>query len=428
MVVAGKNSLEGRTLYLPHMDYHAARIFAAAFQSIGIDAKPSPHSDSKTLLLGKKFTSGEECYPEIVTFGDFLKVTRQDGFVPEKTAFFMPTAPGPCRFGQYAQFQRMVFDEIGLHDVMIVSPTSATGYEELGEHASEFIRTGWRGLVAADILRKMLLKTRPYEKEPGTTDRVMDECIGIVCDAVKTAGIDHAERLELMAAALERARDRFRNIDADYSMDRPLIGVVGEIFCRLNTYSNDDLIRKVEQQGGEAWLSGVAGWVWYTNEEQKARIRRDYSGLDMWKELSKAYLKRHFQHRDEHRLYEPFEEDFIGYEEPEVEEIFRNTRPYLPPQCVSGESVLNVGEIIYYYEKGADGAVDISPFTCMHGGIGEEIYHDVSADHDRIPIRSFTCEETRSDVEDSVGIFMNLARTYMRRKKKKRTYPACFGA
>ena len=257
MVVAGKNSLEGRKLYLPHMDYHAARVFAAAFRSIGIDACPSPHSDAETLLLGKRYTSGEECYPEIVTFGDFMKVTHLEGFEPEKTAFFMPTAPGPCRFGQYSQFQRMVLDDLGLHDVMIVSPTSATGYEELGEHAQEFVRTGWRGLVAADILRKMLLKTRPYEVEKGTTDRVMHDCIGLVCDAVAVSGIDHARRLELMVEALEKGRDRFRAIDARYTKDKPLIGVVGEIFCRLNIYSNDDLIRKVEDQGGEAWLCNM---------------------------------------------------------------------------------------------------------------------------------------------------------------------------
>ncbi|MFQ6103445.1 MAG: hypothetical protein ACE5OP_04050 [Candidatus Glassbacteria bacterium] len=426
MVVAGKNGLEGRTLYLPHMDYHAARIFAAAFKSIGIDACPSPDSDAETLLLGKRFTSGEECYPEIVTFGDFLKVTRMKDFKAEKTAFFMPTAPGPCRFGQYAQFQRKVLNDLGYDDIMIVSPTSATGYEELGMHAQEFIRTGWRGLVAADILRKMLLKTRPYELVRGETDRVMDECVGMVCEVISMSGIEHKERLALLVEVLTKCRDMFLGIEARYTKDRPLIGVVGEIFCRLNTFSNDDLIRKVEEQGGEAWLSGVAGWVWYTNEEQKFRIRRDYSGFEAWRELSKAYLKRHFQRKDEECLYEPFREVFLGYEEPEVEEIFRNTRPYLPPQCVSGESVLNVGEIIYYYDRGADGTIDISPFTCMHGGIGEEIYHDVSEDHDRIPIRSFTCEETRSDVADSIGIFMNLARTYMRRKKKKRVFPACF--
>ena len=41
----------------------------------------------------------------------------------------------------------------------------------------------------------------------------------------------------------------------------PLIGVVGEIFCRLNTFSNEDLIRKLEGYGAEACLSHIAEWV-----------------------------------------------------------------------------------------------------------------------------------------------------------------------
>jgi predicted nucleotide-binding protein (sugar kinase/HSP70/actin superfamily) len=268
---------------------------------------------------------------------------------------------------------------------------------------------------------------RPYEVNKGDTDEVMAGCLDKASEVLAISGIDHGKRLELLVEAMVECREKFKNIDANFTSDKPLIGVVGEIFCRLNTYSNDDLIRKVEEHGGEAWLSGIAGWVWYTNTEQKIRIRRDHTGLEAWKELTKAYLKMRFQKKDEESLYEPFRTDFTGYEEPEIEEIFRNTRPYLPPQCVSGESVLNVGEIIYYYDKGADGAIDISPFTCMHGGIGEEIYHDVTDDHDRIPIRSFTCEETRSDLDDSIGIFMNLARTYQRRKKKTRTFPPCFG-
>ena len=52
-----------------------------------------------------------------------------------------------------------------------------------------------------------------------------------------------------------RARDRFRAVPADYDRSRPLIGVVGEIFCRQNTFSNIDLIRVVEEHGGECWLS-----------------------------------------------------------------------------------------------------------------------------------------------------------------------------
>ena len=69
-----------------------------------------------------------------------------------------------------------------------------------------------------------------------------------------------------------RARDRFRALPADYDRSRPLIGVVGEIFCRHNTFSNFDLIRVVEEQGGECWMADIGEWVWYTDDEQRRRL------------------------------------------------------------------------------------------------------------------------------------------------------------
>ncbi len=100
----------------------------------------------------------------------------------------------------------------------------------------------------------------------------------------------------------------------------------------------------------------------------------------------------------------PFMDDFHGYREPDTEEIFKHCRPYLPPEKVSGECVLNIGEIVCFYYHGADGAIDISPFTCMHGGLGEDLYHNVSSDHNGLPVRSFTCDETQSDIDDNVGV------------------------
>ena len=87
-----KQSLTGRTLYVPQMSHGGSLAFAAAFRSVGINAWPSPDSDDRTLELGGRHTSGEECLPARVTLGDFLKITEQPDFVPEKTAFFMPTA------------------------------------------------------------------------------------------------------------------------------------------------------------------------------------------------------------------------------------------------------------------------------------------------------------------------------------------------
>ena len=164
---ASKNRLDGRTLWIPRMTYVGARMMAAVFRSARIDAAVTPDSDERTLELGGLYSSGEECYPEKVTLGDFLRIIHSEDFDPDRTAFFMPTAEGPCRFGQYAPYLRQVLDEMGYRDIPVISATSKNSYDGLADHATTMIRDLWRGLVASDILRKMLLKTRPYEARPG---------------------------------------------------------------------------------------------------------------------------------------------------------------------------------------------------------------------------------------------------------------------
>ncbi|MCX6364834.1 MAG: hypothetical protein NTW58_11835, partial [Actinobacteria bacterium] len=89
--------LEGRRLYLPQMPYGGSYLLAAAIRSIGFDAWPTSDSDERTLELGSRVTSGDECYPQKITIGDFLRIIEEEG--RDNVAFLMPTANGPCRFG-----------------------------------------------------------------------------------------------------------------------------------------------------------------------------------------------------------------------------------------------------------------------------------------------------------------------------------------
>jgi len=75
--------------------------------------------------------------------------------------------------------------------------------------------------------------------------------------------------------AVIRTRERFHAVPARYVKGRPLIGLVGEIFCRLNTFSNDDAARRIEKLGGECWLSDISEWVWYTNWWREGDCIRD---------------------------------------------------------------------------------------------------------------------------------------------------------
>jgi predicted nucleotide-binding protein (sugar kinase/HSP70/actin superfamily) len=401
------------------MSYSGARAFAAAFRHIGVDAHVSPEGDERTYELAGRFTSGDECLPERVTIGNFLKVLERPDYVPAKTAFFMPTAGGPCRFGQYAPFMRQVLGELGHDEVLVTSPSSANGYEGLGEEGGTMMRLGWWGLVGSDALRKMLHIYRPHETEPGSADRAHEEALALFCTALEDRTVPVDRKLDVLAEALEAGRDRFRAIGADFTRETMLIGVVGEIFCRLNTFSNEDLIRQLETFGAQAWLSDIAEWVWYTNEEQEKNLQ--YYGRAVSREMLGVKLKKHIQHRHERKLLAPFREEFIGMEEPHsVRELLERSHPYLPSEGALGEMVLSIGKGIYMYEQGADGVIDISPFTCMNGIITEALYPKVSRDHEGIPIRTFYFDGTQLDLENDLGIFMELVRNYHRKKTKKR--------
>jgi len=408
-------TLLDRKLYIPQMSYEGARCMAAAFQSIGIDAQPTPDSDAQTLTLARKYLSGDECLPEAVTLGDFLKVTLQPDYDPAKTAFLLPTSNGPCRFGHYMPLARKIFRERGEADILLLSPTSSDGYDGIGAGATELVRTGWRAMVASDILRKMVLKTRPYELLHGSTDAAFANSLDRVCAAVASAGISHGRRMQAIVSAMVESHDEFRGVAVNKEKPKLLIGIVGEIFCRLNDFSNDQLLRLIERHGGEAWMSDVAEWVWYTNDEERLRLVRQGRRLSF--RMLGCKIKHAVMRVDEHKLLEPFQEDFAGYEEPQdVREILHRSRPYLPREGALGEMVISLGKTLWYYEKGAAGVIDISPFTCMNGIVCEAVYPRVSREHHDFPIRVFYFDGLRGSAESDVEIFMELARNYQARK------------
>jgi len=416
----GRQPLTGRRVFVAPMADGSARAFAACFRAHGIDAEVTPPSDQRTLEVGSRFTSGDECYPAKITAGDYLKVLERPGVDPAQVAFFMPTAGGPCRFGQYAPFLRQVLDENGYPDTAVVSTNADGSYGDLGV-GPQFIRSGWRALVAGDILRKLTLLHRPHELEAGAADAAHEASLDDVCGTIERSPVEPAPQLDALRGAIARARDRFRRVPGRRDPSRPLIGVVGEIFCRLNTFSNDNLVRRLEAQGAEVWMSDVTEWIWYVNADHIRKLRLRHRLLTL--EHLVARLRHHVQRRDEVRLLEPVRGDFRGMEEPEVGEVLAAARPYLPATAAFGEMVVNAGRVVELAHRGVDGIVDISPFTCMNGIVCEAIYPRLSRDLGGLPIRNFYFDGTQSDLDRDLGVFLELARAHRQRKRWPRAVP-----
>ena len=423
-----RTTLEGKTMYVPGMDYAASKLVCSVLRSKGINAIANVTPDGKTLELGSKYTSGEECLPEKVTIGDFMKVVLSPDFDAENTAFFMPISNGPCRFGQYAPYFKLILKKNGFGNVNVVSPSGEDGYDSLVEGSTtSLVRKAWTALVAADIVRKMLHKVRPYENMSGTTDKVFERAVERIEYILSQRDYTAPKAHHSVVKALKDIKREFMHVPANYSKERPLVGVVGEIFCRLNEFSNNDLIRHVEELGGECWLSDMCEWVWYTNYEEKKNLC--YAGKKYSTAMLIAKIKHFIQHGDEKRLYNVFKNEFYGSEEPQhaVDDLFELASPYFHRDTVIGEAILSVGKSLYVYEKGGDGIIDISPFSCMNGIVSEAVYPVISKDHEDFPIKSLYFDGSSSaSIDRDLPIFMEMSRGYMKRKTKTRTYPWYF--
>jgi predicted CoA-substrate-specific enzyme activase len=378
----GKNPVDGRMVYVPRMSDHAFAL-AAAFERSGVRAEVMPESDRRSVDMGMKYASGKECYPCIVTTGDMLRQTREPGFDPERSVFFMPSGTGPCRFGQYNVFHQKVLDKVGMPHVPVFAPNQDKEfYKDLGMAGKDFALHAWRGVVAIELLLKCLHETRPYEVEAGTSDAL------------------HSTYLKRLYNSLRGANGRVEDVLSDMRKDfealprtkekKPLIGVVGEIFVRTNRFSNEDLIRRIESLGGEVWLAPVEEWIYYVNSMgiRHSLIKRDGSAI-----LSNL-TKRFFKKKTE-RAYARFFEGFLKtLHEPSTSEVLRKAAPYVR-DTFEGETVLSMGKAVDLVEHGAAGIVSAMPFGCMPGTIVSALLRALTRDYN-VPAISMPYDGTES--------------------------------
>lgn len=398
--------LHGRTCYVPWMGGGSTLLFCAALRGAGIDAQPVPESDRRTLEMAGRHVS-EQCYPQKVTLGNFLKLVTAPGFSPANSAFFMPGASGPCRFGQYAEFTRQVLTEYGAGEVLLLSPVFDDGYAALGDNGTRAMRYGWWGLAAADVLRRVLLRQRPYEQEVGATDRVYDQTLTLLAEILADQGYGQSRKFRMLCRQLGQSAAAFRAIPLDTATTKPIIGIVGEIFCRLDDFSNDNVVRRVEAHGGEVWLAGLCEWVHYANHWEQVELR---AAGGRWLRRLRSRLSARIQHRDEERIAAPFAAMLADRREPQhVADLLKLAHPYLPAAAGLGEMTLSLGRAAWLQQHGAAGVLDISPFTCMNGIVSEAIYPPLSRDYGNILIRTLYFDGTHAATDQQLELFMELA-------------------
>jgi len=367
-----ERELKRRKVWVPNMHVIGGPLYEAAFQAAGYEAESLPPETHESFDLGRSLTRGSECLPTACTTGAFVDTLRRRRLSPEGQTLFMPTADGPCRFGQYAMLQRLVLNRLGQGEAAILSPSSRNNYMGLSNRLRFLL---WQAILAGDIIFKAVCKVRPYEISKGETDGVLAEEMERIAAILRKGGD--------IKPHVQAAIERIAAVPTTGMGTRPLVGVVGEIYVRCNPYSNDRLIRAIEEYGGEAWLSPISEWVLYSAELHRWSARK--RPLHVW-ELLKAWAKNKFLAREE-RKYADLASDFLGdRREPEIEEVIAEGGKLVPVNFL-GEAILTLGRASLFARQGASLVVNAAPFACMPGTITSALCREIQAET-RMPIVS----------------------------------------
>jgi predicted nucleotide-binding protein (sugar kinase/HSP70/actin superfamily) len=222
-----------------------------------------------------------------------------------------------------------------------------------------------------------MLKIRPYETEPGSTDKAYNQCLQMVINAIEQGHSEKRLANELMPACTQI----LASVNIDKSHPKPRICVVGEIYTRLHNIANGDAVRQLEALGMEVELAGFAEWLYYTNFTRKLMAKR-------WRD-PKLYLqnllKDYVQHKIEKKIARAVEAHFGPLAEGDIWEVVKNAAPYIH-HSFEGEAALTIGKIIESAHHGAAGAVNIMPFTCMPSTIVSGILRQVTEDFHGLPV------------------------------------------
>ena len=392
-----------RRFYIPYMG-DTSRALSSALRAEGMEAEIFPESNDETLEIGRKFTCGKECYPCIITTGDMVRIVKSPGFKPAESIFFMPSTMGPCRFGQYNRLQRIILDSLGYDDVPIVSPNQVNSlHKELKVCGKSVFRNTWRGVVAIDLLGDMSRRIRPYEVDRGETDMVYEKSLHMVLGSIES-GKNPSE-------ALKKAARLFKSVRTNGLGDKPAVGIVGEIFIRSNEFSNNHIVRKMEDLGAEVWLASISEWFLHVNRtvSMHALIQRRYISLLV------SLLTGYIQKRDEKILRMAAGRNQATNDEPSISRIWEYSSPYLPGWF--GEAALSMGRSRDYVEKGVSGIINVMPFTCLPGTIAGAVFKRFQEENGNIPFLSMAYDGLeQANAELRLESFMHQAAQYKKYK------------
>jgi predicted nucleotide-binding protein (sugar kinase/HSP70/actin superfamily) len=390
---------------IPYFADHAYA-FSGLWRFKGHRAEVLPLPGNHIRMLGEKFTLGKECHPYAMIAGDLVNLHRETP--NDDLVFYFPSTALPCLLHQYGAAMQMLLNELGIANLTISSPVGKELFDAFGLEAIERF---YMGLLTIEILVKALCELRPYETTRGTADTVHRANLRRV-----EAAIAEGDILE----ALDESLRTLMRVPIEKNGRRPVVGIAGDVYTKVNPAANNDLYRWLEERGLEVWPSpfqidlldfGISRRFFESASNLRfpdflidgsVALRRL---IDVWK-INRIAARR-----------------IARLEEPSYLEMKELAAPYMPNEAHE-LLFLNTVKIVDFARRGADGIINAICFNCMVGNASAAVIEKIRGDYRDIPIVTAVYSGGEDPSRRMVlEAFVSQVKEYHRKRQEPITFP-----
>jgi predicted nucleotide-binding protein (sugar kinase/HSP70/actin superfamily) len=358
---------EALLLMFPITD-RIGRFAAACYRSMGFDAVASDPASPSLFTHGRRDCSGKECLPYQLLWGGFRKrlLEQPEG---KQMRLIQLMGEGACRSCMYMAKDRISLEHYGLSDRVFVRGFGA------GDDLVETFRSAcWNAIVAWDLFNQLRAYHRPTERRPGAIDEIYNrycDALEALCDKPLMRGPavfgSRVSRVFEVARMLDEASREFLEADADPDADLPIVLLSGDVYTRMDSFANDDLLNRLNQRGLRVLVEPACELVEYLIEQ------RSYEILGLPTNLVQNRVIKLGMTEIRRGLYRRVRRLNPWLPMPEVEDALKAGRPILDCYPVT-EAPLTIGAVMHALQQGiCDGVVIAYPWGCSPALIAESL-------------------------------------------------------
>ncbi|MCD8117312.1 MAG: acyl-CoA dehydratase activase [Oscillospiraceae bacterium] len=345
-----------RTLLLPNITGEAAVLLCALLEKENFIVKSVPIGGIEQIRLGKKYVHNDICFPAQMVIGELIGELKRGNYNQDEVAVGMVKFQCDCRMSHYAGLLRKGLDAAGFDGVPVLT-TDVNDTKDMHPGVallglSAVLGAVW-GFMMLDIMTEIVRKIRPYEINPGETNRVYHQCVENISQALKE-GMSPARRV------FEQCIDSLAAIPYDRSSLKPRVFVTGELLVTYHPGSNFHIEEYIEQNGMETVFPRITDQLRKDFQATGAEIKDCHANIPPYPFLVSGlfdYVQRSLEKvAARHPLFEK------GHS---PKEMYDGVSDIIPEPLSCGEGWLMAAEIARYAKEGVRSFIILQPFGCL---------------------------------------------------------------